>query len=482
MGIINNIKNFFSRNDQKGVVEDSKKPVVNLPDNRISSPEHVDAYGTSTINKKILALPEYDFGIVPVIRTLTKINPEIGQALKNAVELTNTGFKIKFDSSVPEDMVDKMRRHVSAASKSWFDGCPSLEAGVNKLISQAYIGGAVSFEPVVNNQRNGLRRVVLVKPETIRFVWSRLDQRYVPYQKQHGTQGNSIDQLVKLNTNTYKYFALNGDTENPHGTPPWLSVMKPLERQEIMDKNIDFIVQQVGIMGFLEATTEKPMQNDGESDSAYEKRLISYLQQFKSRLATGFADGIIGGYKEDHEFEFHSTTKNVTGVDSLYKLNEAKYMSALGTDPSLMGRDSGTSETQITVVFTKMLSQLKNIHLILGPSLEHIITLELRLAGFNFNHLWVEFKRSTLTDELKFQQAMEIKIRNLMNLFNYGIINLDEFAEQMDYDKADQKKPRIELVDPGNSGAKKKQDREKSKDASDRKVRKKNKTQDKNLK
>jgi len=81
-----------------------------------------------------------------------------------------------------------------------------------------------------------------------------------------------------------------------------------------------------------------------------------------------------------------------------------------------------------------------------------------------------------LTDELKFQQAQEIKLRNLIALFQQGIIGQEQFADESGFESPDQPEPR---EDPkiAQQGVIDKESREADKDASDKKVRDKNNPQ-----
>lgn len=122
-----------------------------------------------------------------------------------------------------------------------------------------------------------------------------------------------------------------------------------------------------------------------------------------------------------------------------------------------------------------MLSQLSNVQEMLSANLKFGYALELRLAGFDFKGLRVEFNPSTITDELKYQQGQEYKIRNVYNKYMFGIISIQQAADELQYDKPDQEEPRGPLDGSGQE----KEEREKDKDDSDRKVRDKNKPQPK---
>jgi len=171
------------------------------------------------------------------------------------------------------------------------------------------------------------------------------------------------------------------------------------------------------------------------------------LTNTKTSVKDGLKDGIIAGFEDDHQFEFHSTTKDTGGVADIFKINQSMVSNGLFTTDAFMNGGGGGAETAITVVFTKMLSQLHNIQTAIAEVLEYGITLDLRLAGFTFKTVKVGFKPSTITDELKTQQSREIKVRNNRIMYADGIIGMDQYATDMGYDKADQKEPRVE-IDP----------------------------------
>jgi hypothetical protein len=149
----------------------------------------------------------------------------------------------------------------------------------------------------------------------------------------------------------------------------------------------------------------------------------------------------------------------------------------------MWGRAYSSSETQITVVFIKMISELKNIQNLIKGMLEFGYSLELELAGFNFESLEVKFNRSTIQDDLKFQQAEEIKIRNTKDKLVLGIISQDMAADELGYEKPSSAKPMVSWdvlagqKDPEAGGAlatdgtKKKADAKKKKTASAKKGR-----------
>jgi len=422
--------------------------------------------------------PEFVFEVIPLIRRLSIYNEDFGQAIFDLVQLCNTGYNIKFDKNVKPDQVDKMRRHLLNKSRVWNDGVAGLSGLINKLIAQIFISGALCNEWVINKQMDGIDNIFLVKPETIRWRYNKRKLRYEPYQKITNPR-DSKDVYRKLNQFTFKYYGLLGDGESPYGIPPFIPALEGLKKKKTMDKNIDHIMEQLGILGFFETKLEKPDQKLQESDNAYTKRLENLLTTTKNNLKGSLADGLTVGFKDDHEFEFHSTTKNLSGISEIYTQNLIQFAKGLKHPPAFMGIQSDKSETHINIIFTKMLAQLSNVQEILKQNLEFGFQMELRLAGFKFDFLDLEFKPSTITDDLKLQQSREIKIRNLIALYQQGILSQDDVADEMGYESPDAKEPRQSIDGEDPTGSKKKQDREADKDKSDRRSRDKDKPQPK---
>jgi len=414
---------------------------------------------------------------IPIIRKMSWINPDVGVAVNDMVQLTNTGHKVKFDSGVTAELQEQMRRHLKEKQETWGDGVAGMAGLINKMIAQIWIGGALSTEWVVANDLRGVKHVAFVNPETIVFQWNKKKLRFFPYQKQDSSEGSVFGKkMVKLNTNTYKYFGLNGDTDIPYGIPPFLTALNALTVQTEMDKNIRFIMKQLGLLGFTQLLMAKPGQAPGESDSAYKTRLVALLEEAKNNVLEGVKDGIVAGFDEDHQFEFNSTTKNLNGVSDLYNQNETQVANGLKIAAEFLGAGHSGTETGITIIFTKMLSQLQNVQKIVAANLRHGYALELRLAGFTFKSLSIEFNPSTITDELKFQQAQEYKVRNIFNKYMAGVISMQQMADEMGYDKPDAKEPRGPLDGSGL----KDDERQDQNNKSDKKTRDKKKTQTKN--
>lgn len=452
---------------------------VSVPAGRVSEP--IDTNTGISLGKigleANMVKPDFSFEAIGMIRSLYKHNEDVGSIIMDLIQLTNTGHKITFDNSVDPDLVDTMRKHIDVRSKMWGSGVAGIHGIINKMIAQVWVGGALSAEMVPARGLKYIENIILVNPETIRFKRVDKNGRYHPYQMLKYF-ANFTKQYIKLNTNTYKYFGLISDVDTPYGVPPFMTALKALRTQKSMRDNIDHIMEQMGLLGYLETKVAKPEMNSGENDEQYEKRLKQLLNETKNNLLQGFKQGIVVGFEEDHHFDFHATTKNLAGLPDLFNQNENQIANGLKTSGTFIGINGSGTEQMLSIVFTKMLSQLKNVQLIITTFLEELYSLELTMAGYNFKSLKVEFKPSTITDDLKFQQATEIKQRIAHNLWVDGIIGQDKYADMMGQEKhdADIERPK---PDGHDTDSVKKDKKEKDKDKSDRKSRDKKSNQPK---
>lgn len=450
------------------------KDTSSIPPGRVSVPDD-SSQGLVVSLRDItnLVTPSFRSNIIPLIRDLYKVNPDMSIAIQDMFKLSNTGHTISFPNNTPEE-AKKMKEHLSIVSKRWSNYTAGINGLVNRFIVQCLTSGAISIEAVPNNKLDGISTIVFVNPENIYF--RRLENGvYHPYQKNPYTILNDRPDFIKLNTETYIYVGMYNDTDEPYGVPPFMAALDSIKGQHDMRINFKHIMELMGMVGFLEAKMEKPPREPNESVQAYRARLNNTLVKLKKNMMGGLKDGIVTGYKEDHEFKLNSTTQSLQNLEKPWAMNQQSVANGLGINSNIIGVQTSNTEGGAGILLSKMISQLKNIQMLVSHILEFIYTLELRLSGFNNKGIKVEFGTSTISDELKVQQGLEYKIRNLQALYNQGIINQQQYAWAMGYEKPDQKEPRQinnDISDIEDSA--KKQKREADKDKSDRKTRDKN--------
>ena len=460
------------KNESKRFREIKKSDkVVSISPGRVSEPEQGTTWGLLKEQQELVT-PSFREDIVPLIRDLYKINPDVGIALQDMFKLANTDHFIKFPYNTEKE-ADEMRKFLKDSRDQWGLFNSGFYGLVNKMLVQCLVGGAISVEAVPNRDLTNLSTVIFINPENVRFK-RRQDGVYHPYQKT--TRTLRPDGLVKLNPSTYFYAPIFNDTDEPYGIPSFMPSLDSIDGQYVMRNNFKHIMEQMGLLGFLEVKMAKPDKRGSESDQAYIARLNNNLRQLKRNVMEGMSDGVVTGYIDDHEFDLKSTTKNLTNVDKLWEMNQQSIANGLGVSGNIIGISNANTEGGAGILLSKLISQLRNVQYVTQNVIVKIYELALLLGGYNNKGCIVEFGASTVSDDLKVQQAQEIKIRNLKELYLQGIIGQDDYAWGMGYAKPREKEPRIPIeLMAGKTKQEDKEKREDDKDKSDRKGRDKNK-------
>lgn len=424
--------------------EEFDRNITGISPGRVSVPN--DSSFINLLNREVkMVTPSFRREVIPLIRNLYKVNPDMSIALQDMFKLANTGHELGFPNNTDKE-ADDMRAHLAKVTKRWSMYTAGIDGLVNKMMVQLFISGAISIEAVPNDSLDGIATIIFVNPEDIYFEREN-NGVYQPYQQNRTWPNNHLNnQYIKLNTDTYVYAGMYNDTDEPYGIPPFIAALDSIKTQSDMKVNFKHIMEMVGMMGFLEAKMLKPDQKANENDKAYEARLSRILTELKNNLVAGMRDGVVTGYIDDHEFKMNSTTKDMANMNTPWDMNQQSVANGLGVNGALIGTGNAT-EASTGVNLSKMISQLKNIQNIVGYVLTFVYSLELRLAGFNNKGLTITWGTTTVTDDVKIQQARQYKIQNCDLLYKAGIISQYQYAWEMGYDSPDQDEPRLSLED-----------------------------------
>lgn len=461
---------FFKRKDPTKKKEEFNRDVSSISPGRVSVPDD-STFIQLLQGQTAVVTPSFRTDVIQLIRNLYKINPDMSIALQDMFKLANTGHDVNFPNNSDKE-ADAMRDHLRIATKRWSMYTAGIDGLVNKMIVQLMVGGAISVEGVPNNDLSGLSTILFIKPDDIVF---KRDKEGVYHPHQLNKNWAAVNkQYIKLNPNTYVYAGMYNDTDEPYGIPPFMASLDSLKSQQDMKINFKQIMEMVGMVGFLEAKMQKPDQKASESDGAYRARLNRTLRDLKVNLREGMKDGVVTGYIDDHEFKMNSTSKELGNLNIPWQMNQQSVANGLGINGAIIGTGNAT-EASTGVNLSKMISQLKNLQSIVGYVLEFLYSLELRLAGYNNKGITITWGTTTVTDDVKIQQARQYKIQNLDLLYKAGIISQWQYAWEMGYDSPDQEEPRISLEDQAGVGdpqeATKKKQRQDDKNQSARRSR-----------
>lgn len=437
------IKEWFKPRERR--VEEKKKdpPEPAITPGRISVPDD-DNGSTVSILKDMtqMVTPSFRREVIPLLRKLYKVNPDMAIAIQDMFKLANTGHRVDFPNNTDAE-AQKMRKHLEDVSDNWSRYSAGINGLINRMIVQQFVAGAISVEAVPNETLDGLATILFIKPERIAFHREN-NGVYSPYQINQ-SYNVKREEYIKLNPETYFYCSTFNDTDEPYGIPPFMGALDSLKTQSDMKVNMKHIMEIAGMVGFLEALVEKPGQKANESDIAYTSRLTGYLRKMKQATREGMKDGLIVGFKDDHQFKLNSTTKDLGNLEKPWNMNQQAIANGLGVNASIIGSGSSIGEGASGVVLSKMISQLKNLQMMIEFVLKKIYSLELRLAGFNNKGIKITWGTSTVTDDVKIQQARQYKIQNLNMLYAAGIISQEDYAYEVGYDSPAETEPRVPL-------------------------------------
>lgn len=425
------------------------KPSTTISPGRVSVEEDSTNLITSLRGLTKLVDPSFRVDVIPLIRDLYKVNPDMAIALQDMFKLANTKHTVTFPNNTDAEAA-KMRDHLTNATKDWTRYTAGIDGLVNKMMVQLLVSGAISVEGVPNDKLDGLATILFLKPENIVFK-REVNGVYSPYQKNLNYLVKDKD-YIKLNPETYFYVGMFNDLDEPYGVPPFMAALDSLKGQHDMRTNFKHIMEICGMVGFLEAKIQKSPQRANESINAYEARLNRELRQLKINVKNGMKDGVVTGYIDDHEFKLNSTSKEMGNIEKPWNMNQQSVANGLGVNGSILGVASTTGEGATGIMLSKMISQLKNIQMIVGYVLDRLYTLELRLAGYNNKGIRITWGTSTVSDEVKVQQGLQYKIQNMDLLYKAGIISQEQYAWEMGYDSPDEDEPRVSLEDQFSKG------------------------------
>lgn len=323
--------------------EERKPKVTGIDPGRVSAPDSQTNGMLYTLKDFTqMVNPSFRVEVIQLLRDLYKINPDVSKALQDMFQLTNTGHQVHFPNNSDKE-AEAMGDHLNKVSKTWSNYTAGIYGLINKMVVQCFVGGAISIEAVPKADLSGIATILFIRPDTIVFRREN-NGVYQPYQHTAGNALKTGSDYIKLNTQTYKYVGMYNDTDEPYGIPPFMAALDSLKSQADMRVNFKHIMENAGMLGFMEALMEKPDREPNESVNMYESRLDRDLRRLKIRLRDGMKDGLIVGYKDDHEFKLNSTTENMGNIDKPWSMNQQSVANGLGINSSLIGVNSSTTE------------------------------------------------------------------------------------------------------------------------------------------
>lgn len=404
-----------------------------LPTGRIS----VEETDLSELLKSFVAdysavKSKFPIDLLEVMQNLSIANPDVSQMVDNIVQLGNTGHNVVV-TAANDTQQNRVMDEISRIATTVFSSFGGLDGFINSLLGQIARGGACSVEWVVEEKLRGLSKVVFVPIQTIRFFLDAETGTYDPYQKINDVNFGKVG-YIELNTNTYRYAALQLLDNSPYAIPPILAALEPIMIQRDIIKNFRFVAKKLGLLGFVTFLLKAPQKIPGEEDSAYLNRCQFYLKEQAEMIKHNYRDGLALGFKDNFEVQHSSLMGSAQGASEIFTQIEQQVASGLKVDPSMLGRSYSTTETYAGVVYEKMLSSLTNYQRLVASVLEYGYKLHLSLLGIQYEDLYVEFEKSKSLQSERDEAAFQTKVTSLGELLDRGIISRQQYANELGYD------------------------------------------------
>ena len=381
----------------------------------------------------------FDLRALEVLEKLGMFNPDVSQALSIWVNLGNTGHEVTTEARNPQAVLDRLN-YLAATCNPVGGGIDGL---VNHWLRQIPLMGALSSEWVVADRiQDGLVDCVTVPVKRIR--WQRVDGQWRPFQLTNAVAGGNMG-YIALNPVTYSCMPLQTNDGNPYPIPLFLSALKNIDVQLQATGGLSSILRKMGLLGFLDVSLDVPEKKAGESDESYAIRLAVRLKTYAAAYSANLSKGVAVHYK-DQEIKHNSVAPGAAaGAKQIFDLNEEQVFSGLDIPPSMAGRSYSTTETYATQDYERTIAKIGNGRRIIKRFLEKGYTLDLLLRGIDAP-VSVTFNQNAAFKEKEQAEAEGERIKNVLSKRDGWIIDDDQAARELGYEKATGNRPAPEGI------------------------------------
>lgn len=384
------------------------------------------------------------FEVLLHMELIARYNPDMSQAVENIRTLSNSGHELFVDGS-SEGAKKKAKEYLEEQSKKINKNNGGIDGLVDKLLWQAAVFGCMCGEWILNEELTEVMDFVDINPKSIRFWWDD-DEMYsgwAPYQEvkpeqaaQAEANGQKVRQkrFVRLNPITFHYFAFDAPSNNPYGTPPFISALRNIAIQEDMMENMSKIVKKMGLLGMIDLSIEPLNKRRNESDEEFASRATSFLEAYAQAAEDMVNEGGLAHFS-DMEVKTSSITGNAAGATNIFKQNEEQVFSGLKSMPSVQGRSYSTTETYAGVAYDIIIRNTWRYQRSVKRMIESGYWLMLDLAGIKASKIQINFNPNKTLHRLQNAQALLLEIKCALQLWATGILDQEGFAQYLGFAK-----------------------------------------------
>lgn len=390
--------------------------------------------------------------ILDYVELLATYNPDYSQAVENIKMLANSGHELIVDG--PSDLQKKkVKDLLEFKARTIQEAHGGIDGVIDKLLDQAATYGCICGEWVLNDELTDVVDFVDLDPKKIRFFWDSFDQRFIPFQKVNGQQAREAkangqevrNNCIRLNEETFCYYAFDAAPESPYGTPPFLAALPNIAIQRDMVFNMAQIVKKIGLLGMVDLTIERLQPLPGETEAQYAARAAAYLDDYVAVAEEMVRDGGLV-----HFDDVSSTTMqlggNAAGATNIHKANEELIFSGLKSMPSVQGRSFSTTETYAGVAYDIVLRNTMKYQRAVKRVIERGYWLMATMAGLQPTSISLKFNQNRSLNRMQEAAAERIEIANAVMKWIIGVYDQRDVAQELGVSD-----PKIDMEEPPES-------------------------------
>lgn len=405
-------------------------PALDLPPSGRSSDETLGSAMSGFVAQYGSISPVISFELLKTLKCLWLYNPDFSQYVANIVNLGNPGHSISVDARTDAGAEAAVARLNESASRIYPQGC-GVDGLIDQYLTSIAVFGAISSEDVVNVPARRVEKVVLVPVEQIRFQYDKELDAYVAYQKSNRIDRTNPMGLVRLNAQTYKYFALQTVENSPYAKPPATAAVEAIiEGQQPIMQNLRWAAQKYGILGLVAVSVAQIAKRGGESPQEFERRMEQHIANYAEKLSGSFNKGLIVMPKPN-TIDTTSVGAAGQGLAEVNTVSEQQVISGLNTQGVFLGRSDSSTETFADVVFYLQKAQAAKMQRVVKRRVETTYRLDLRLGGIEVDGVSVQFDKAHSRNAKEEAETDEIKFRDVLARVKAGMITPDEAAHDM---------------------------------------------------
>lgn len=375
--------------------------------------------------------------ILEYVELLATHNPDYSQAVDNIRTLANSGHELFVDGT--KRQTRRVKEMLEEKARTIQDRHGGVDGLIDKLLHQAATFGAMCGEWTLNEDMTDVLDFIDVNPKSIRFFWE--DDHWSPYQKVNGSQAKEAEKsgqkvrsgnCVKLNEETFRYYAFDAAPGSPYGTPPFVAALANIAIQKDMVANMAQIVKKVGMLGIIDLSIKQLPKMPSETNDEYESRAGAYLDDYATVLEDMVAEGGLAHF-DDVEINTAQITGNAAGATNIFKQNEELIFSGLKSMPSVQGRSYSTTETYAGVAYDIIIRNTLKYQRACKRMIEAGYWLICMVRNENPDGIRLQFNSNKTLQRLQTAQAETLEIRNAGMLWLSGLIDQLGFAQRLGY-------------------------------------------------